>query len=379
MFSWMRLGELLVGTGDVTPEQVQKALSRQIIHGGRLGSNLIELDCLSMEQLAHGLGRQHQIPPALEAHYDQLDRVLASQLSPELAATWHAIPLGRTGPNGSHVAIATSDPFIPDVLVELREIFDAEIVQAIAPEMRLMYWLEQVYGIERVNRYKRIDHRVKTEDGEFIEEESGSERRGYVHTLSETEEISDTSALARIAVKRIAVPLSGEVDVPIDLNDPDTIMRAVRQANSRSAMADLVSYQLEHGFDTVFSAAMLLVVREDVLIGWKGFVRNAPDKAIDALAIPLNTPSMLQTPCRSNDSFFGFPEAPASIDQRLWHYLGPPPREIAILPVDVDGTLTCMLYVQSNGAIPAEHAGVLGELARSVSGCLTRLIRNAGR
>ncbi len=375
----MRLGELLVGTGDVTPEQVQKALSRQIIHGGRLGSNLVELDCLSMEQLAHGLGRQHQISPALEAHYDQIDRTLAAQLGPELAASWHAVPLGRTGPGGAHVAIATSDPFIPDVLAELQAIFDAEIVQAIAPEMRLLYWLEQVYGIERVNRFKRIDHRAKSEDGEFIEEEEGSERRGYVHTLSESEEISDPSALARIAVKRIAVPLSGESAIRINLNDPETLMRAVRQANSRSRMSDLVSYQLENGFDEVFSAAMLLVVREDVLIGWKGFVRNAPDKAIDALAIPLDAPSMLQAPCVSNDSFFGFPEAPASIDQRLWHYFGPPPREIAILPVEVDGKLTCMLYVQSNGPIPAEHAGTLGELARSVSACLTRLIRNAGR
>ena len=375
----MRLGELLVGTGDVTPEQVQQALSRQIIHGGRLGSNLVELECLTVESLAHGLGRQHQIPPALEAHYDQLDRELAAQLSPELAATWHAVPLGRTGPGGSQVAIATSDPFIPDVLAELQAIFDAEIVQAIAPELRLLYWLEQVYGIERINRFKRIDHRPKTEDGDFIEGESGSERRGYVHTLSETEEITDPSALARIAVKRIAIPLSGEIEVPIDLNDPETMMRAVRQANSRSRMSDLVSYQLEYGFDEVFSAAMLLVVREDILIGWKGFVRNAPDKAIDALAIPLNIPSMLQRPVMSNDSFFGFPEAPASIDQRLWHYLGPPPREIAILPIEVDGRLTCMLYVQSNGPIPAEHAGTLGELARSVSACLTRLIRNAGR
>jgi hypothetical protein len=344
-----------------------------------LGSNLVELECLSMEQLAHCLARQHQIPPALEAHYDKLDRGLAAQLGAELAATWHAIPLGRTGPGGRHIAIATSDPFIPDVLKELKEIFDAEIVQAIAPEMRLMYWLEQVYDIERINRFKRIDHRLKSEDGDFIEEESGSERRGYVHTLSENEEISDPSALARIAVKRIAVPLSGEVDIPLDLNDPETTMRAVRQANSRSRMSDLVSYQLENGFNEVFSAAMLLVVREDVLIGWKGFVRNAPDKAIDALAIPLDTPSMLQTPCRSNDSFFGFPEAPASMDQRLWHYLGPPPREIAILPIEVDGKLTCMLYVQSHGPIPAEHAGALGELARSISACLTRLIRNAGR
>ncbi len=376
----MRLGELLVGTGDVTPEQVQQALSRQIIHGGRLGSNLVELGSISMEQLAHGLGRQHQIPPALEAHYEQLDRTLAGRLSPELAATWHAIPLGRTGPEGSFVAIATTDPFIPDVAAELQSIFDAQIVQAIAPEMRLFYWLEQVYGIERVNRFKRIDHRARTEDGDFLhEEETTGERRGYVHTLDEFEEITDPGALARIAVKRIAVPISGEVEIPVIPGNLDVMMRAIRQANSRSRMTDLVTYQLQYGFDEVFSAAMLLVVREDLLIGWKGFVRNDPEEAIDALAIPVEAESMLRTPCISAETFFGFPEAPASIDLRIWHYLGAPPREIAVLPVEVDSNLRCLLYAQSSQPIPPEHAGTLSELARCVSSCLTRLIRNAGR
>jgi len=375
----MRLGELLVGTGDVTPEQVQLALSRQIIHGGRLGSNLVELGFISMEQLALGLGRQHQLPAALEAHYDQLDRSLAAKLSPELAASWHAIPLGRAGPEGAHVAIATTDPFIPDVAQELSAIFDADIIQAIAPEMRLLYWLEQVYGIERLNRFKRIDHRAQSDDGEYIEEEAGAERRQYVHTIAEDEEFTDTGALARIAVKRIAVPFTGEVEIPLDPSQPDAFLRAIRQANGRSRMANLVGHFLQHGFDEVFSAGMLVVVREDVLVGWKGFVRGAPSKAVDALAIPLNIPSMLAMPYASSDTFFGFPDAPASIDHRLWNYLGGSPQEIAILPVEVSGRIACMLYVQSTGPIPAEHAGTLGELARCISACLTQLIRNASR
>ncbi|MCP4445569.1 MAG: hypothetical protein GY811_09540 [Myxococcales bacterium] len=80
----------------------------------------------------------------LERHYAKLDRTLAAQLGAELAAAWHAVQLGRAGQNGEHVAIATTDPFIPDVVQELQSIFDAEIIQAIAPGMRLLYWLEQI-------------------------------------------------------------------------------------------------------------------------------------------------------------------------------------------------------------------------------------------
>src|SRR5215469_14905359 len=48
----MRLGELLVGWGLVTPAQIDVALDRQNMYGGRLGENLIALGLLTPEQLA---------------------------------------------------------------------------------------------------------------------------------------------------------------------------------------------------------------------------------------------------------------------------------------------------------------------------------------
>ncbi len=372
----MRLGELLVAVGDVTPQQVEEALRRQILHGSRIGSNLVELGFLSMDQLAHALGRQHQIPPVLEEHYTQIDRALAKQVTPQLAATWHAVPLGRTGDMASSIAVATTDPLAPVVLEGLQEIFKTEIVQAIAPELRLFYWLEQVYGIPRINRFKRIDTREPSDPGAEAE---SSERRAYVRTISDSEEVVDTSPLARIAVKRIAIPRTTDIEIPTDPNNSEQFIRSIRRATSGTSMADLVCHLLQYGFDEVFSAGMLMVARGRVLVGWKGFVRDAPDKSIDALAVPLDSPSMLLGPSASRDSFFGFPDAPASIDERLWHYLGPPPRTIAVLPIEIDDKLACMLYVQSNAPISAEHAGTLGEVSRSISACLTRLIRNAKR
>ncbi|MGA8399338.1 MAG: hypothetical protein WB697_05585 [Stellaceae bacterium] len=48
----MRLGELLVGWGLVTPADIAAALQRQTEQGGRLGENLVELGILTHEQLA---------------------------------------------------------------------------------------------------------------------------------------------------------------------------------------------------------------------------------------------------------------------------------------------------------------------------------------
>lgn len=55
----MRLGELLVKEGLVSPEGIEEALEAQVVHGGRLGTNLVELGLLSEQDLAKSLGQLH--------------------------------------------------------------------------------------------------------------------------------------------------------------------------------------------------------------------------------------------------------------------------------------------------------------------------------
>jgi hypothetical protein len=411
----MRLGELLVRDGLITPEQVEAAVGSQVLHGGRFGSNLVELSCISMEMLAKALGRQHHRPAALQSHYSQIDSALAGKLTPELAAQWHAVPLGRTGPEAAVVAIATTDLFSDDIRLELRDIFDAEIVEAIAPEMRLYYWLEQVYQIPRLNRFKRIARKggptpppppppspspsedfdididmddeetspalVSLEGLEEAEDTTDISQRVYVQTLSDAEPRAQTGdgQLARIAVKRIAVPISGEVDLPLDLNDWKKCIRSIRQSKDRNGIAKVVTYILQEGFDEEFSAGMLLMTKEGVAMGWRGFVRGQESVTVDALAVPLDSESMIAAPYATREPFFGYPESPSVIDERFWHFLGSDPSELAILPVVVLGEVACLLYVQSEGAISADRVGALGDVSRAISAAMTRLIRAASR
>ncbi|MCE9673485.1 general secretion pathway protein GspE [Myxococcus stipitatus] len=55
----MRLGELLLKEGLVTADGLEEALEAQVVHGGRLGTNLVELGLLSEVDLAKSLGRLH--------------------------------------------------------------------------------------------------------------------------------------------------------------------------------------------------------------------------------------------------------------------------------------------------------------------------------
>jgi hypothetical protein len=55
----MRLGELLIQEKLITPQALEEALEAQVVHGGRLGTNLLELGLLSEKDLARMLGQLH--------------------------------------------------------------------------------------------------------------------------------------------------------------------------------------------------------------------------------------------------------------------------------------------------------------------------------
>jgi len=53
-----KIGELLIRGGHLTPDGLEEALDWQVLYGGRLGTNLLELKLVEEEQLARALGKQ---------------------------------------------------------------------------------------------------------------------------------------------------------------------------------------------------------------------------------------------------------------------------------------------------------------------------------
>ncbi|HEX2685692.1 MAG TPA: hypothetical protein VHN14_03700 [Kofleriaceae bacterium] len=152
-----RLGELLVADGVLTVEQVEQALRAQVMWGGRLGTNLIELHYLELDPLSKMLGRQHHLPAALARHFEKADPELQRRLSPEVAERFSCMPLVRMGTE-NHIAIASLAPLSPRQLAiiarELR-VDVKQLVPAIAAELRIRYQLERVYQIRRAARFLR--------------------------------------------------------------------------------------------------------------------------------------------------------------------------------------------------------------------------------
>lgn len=384
----------------------------QVVHGARLGTNLIELVGLDLDDLALHLADQHGLDPAMEVDFDQAESRLRESLPPELAARWLCVPLCLMDVDGSQrVMVAARDPLPDQAIDEIQTALGIAVTPAIASELRIFYYLESFYGFERPNRFKRIrreesielpiffdddeaDDLGDEEDDLELEPASGAtessgthrarERRHFVRPLSEVDENGEPSreVLARIRIRRASGQFVGVRDPGADLSDVADAIKAVKRATGRDKVGDIVIEALRHGFDRQFEVAMILVVREHLAVGWKGFVRGGTDGLVELVAIPLaEATTTVAAAYQASTEYVGPPAEGSAVEGRLWTALEVlAPAQIAVIPIELFGDTVCLLYVHSRGsAMAPAHLDDLRQLGEAVTSSFERLTRAAQR
>jgi hypothetical protein len=149
----LRLGEAMVKDGQISSETLAKALERQIIFGGRLGTNLVEMGAVTEEALAKFLGKVLGVPYAGPDKFKDIPQDAIDAFPTELAKKYTAFPIFR---ERARLHLAMKDPNDITVIDELRFIVGLDIKTYIASEIRIMYALEKFYGIKRNLRYISI-------------------------------------------------------------------------------------------------------------------------------------------------------------------------------------------------------------------------------
>jgi hypothetical protein len=447
-----RLGELLVSANLVPADKVEQAARAQVVWGARLGTNLIELGAISLDDLSRMLGQQHSVPAALERHFDKADPELQAQLPAEVAREFSVVPLVRLSPE--RIAVVALDPLRHDALSALAQAYGVDpkdgIVYSVAAEMRVLYHLERVYKIARSTRYLRSrntsTHAFEVEnvpipiesDGDVAipiivdeaehptgradvpeqlgsaddiaalidlaienaavptpigNEPTGRDRRTYMRTLGDEPtapvEVPNASALGRMAIKRVAVATvsahAPTLAVPVTeapappTGRPTTLtdaMRAIKRGPNRDRVADLVIETLESLVPTC-EAALLLVVRGDVAIGWKHFARGRD--STPEVAVPLDQPGIVPAVierqqlgrCAANDL--------GPIDRLLLREIGAPDdalTELAVAPVMIGTRVMCLVAA----ALPSgSDTSPIDAVAGAAGLAFARLIRDASR
>ncbi len=423
-----RLGDILVDLDLCTNEQIHAGLAAQVLYGGRLGTNLVELGYLDLDGVARGLARRTRVPAALGGHFERRDLAIQARLPPELAAKLRAVPIGRLASDPDRIAVGVRDRLTEHGRGEIAfhlEIDPTQLVEAITPELRLYYHLELAYQIPRANRFLRVDSRtaIPVPDAPELREDSdvnalpyppdavtpqsspmlvvppdtdrpepaaldyqtapdvddavGRARRRFVPQLGEA-----PTALARIAVRQVTTDVHqrpGERDRPAS-RTLDELARAIRHAGSRDKVAAIVMSTLGDLPSAPLDAAVILIVRPPLAIGWKGFCHDGL-AAIEALAVPLGEPGVIATSYRSTDPLSIDLEAvpPTRIDHEMWALLGGrPPNRAVVAPIVVGEQVVCLLYVQARGPLGAA-VELVPVLAEAAGIAFSRLLRAAQR
>jgi len=128
----IRIGDLLVEAGAITPEQLQEALAKQKEEGGMLGNIIMELGFISRELLITVLTTQMGIDYC-EIRTVQIDENVLNLVPKELVTKYKAMPIGFAEDNANVLQVAMADP------MDLMAVDDISIASGLQVEPLLSF------------------------------------------------------------------------------------------------------------------------------------------------------------------------------------------------------------------------------------------------
>lgn len=300
----MKLGEALVKEGFITRQQLNQALERQVVYGGRIGTNLIELRFINDEELTRFLGRFFNITPVTQEMLASIPSDVIESLSPDIVNKYKIIPF-RKDRNRLHTAML--NPRDINEIDEIRFVTGFDIIPYVITELRLLHCLEKYYGIKRDVRYVSLTDRFNPE--EKVEESAIEKIKRAFADVKETEEIAGI------------------------------LLQEVYRIAERVA---------------------IFAVREGKVIGWKarglaieGFKLSEPEKGMSVFSDVLK-----------NKTYYRGPILNIKGNEELIKLLSGTPQDSLLIPIGIRDKTVALLYADNgNSSVLNANVGYLSKLA----------------
>ncbi len=381
----MKLGEMLIRDGRLHEADLDQIIARQAQEGGRLGSLLVASGLINIEALTVYLGLELGIPIATGATFERCKASAVRLLTPEQAAQFHCIPIVI---QGQTLIIAVDDPHDMQTLDEISHATGYRIIPRLAPEIRIYYYLERFYGIPLPKRFASMpnmggheqtdvdpslpapplpglpprvaeptaaptpvpvlhtsnDPSAVPQPIEFLDTEGHEALELEAADLVEELE-ADEEALAEKATT-LHRPRSKQSHEPSEfapqaLSSEEAIEK-IANTDKRGDIADAI---LGHASE-LFSIATLLLVRDNMAFGWKGFGPGLSSDRIEPLLIPLDPPSMFHTAV-GDERLYRARAFPSTLHSHWFRVLRcPTPETSIVIPCSIGTRIVNLLYGQ---------------------------------
>jgi len=386
----MRIGEILIREGHLTQDGLEEALDWQVLYGGRLGTNLLELKLVEEEQVARALGKQlscevawgelqpqHDVIPLLPKHVADRDEMVPWKMEKRrLKVLCTEISLEKMDQLGYKVGRAC----LPVIAPEFRIFQLLRANYGATRQMRALdFGIVPTEGREERRRRKQKPERAPEQLGaELIDETAFNDiynrvvqgkaptpPRGTapVTEAAQTappaadmlEALPEDAILGEVPVATAAPPAAAAAaaaweepppppapkvdDAPIDFKEA---LRLLEGVSDRKAIAHLV---LRASLSKA-RRALLLQVQGGVALGWDGLGEGL-EQAARIVAIPLSAPSAFQLVVKTRSHFLG-PLQKTPLNVRFLAQLGKKvPLSSMIVPILHRGRVSHLLYLDN--------------------------------
>lgn len=368
----MKLGALLLQHAAIGQSQLDAALRNQVLFGGRLGTNLVELGYIELEQLAEYLEELTGFPPATAEMLEQAPDDLLNKLGAEFAVSRGAIPLGIIAGDDAvpaTIAVAFIDPFDSALIEDVAQQLGAQIAPYIVPELRGVYFLERHFRLLRRARFIRSGGSASALDAP-----TAADNRRRVQPAGGIVMPPSFTLEPRRRRRPSSVPASTYQLLATPFAE---ICQRVEDAEHRDQLAQAL-LQFGRGRTTAFVAFM---IRDSNALGWCGYLARGQSSVIPTLSLPLAGVSAFQDANDTQRVFHGLPPCvPHPVESALWAALDgeTDPVDMVIAPIVVKQRVVTLLYAQGNRLAPIAPMLVdeVTVLAARVTDAYARLIRD---
>lgn len=274
----MKLGEELVRRGMITKEHLRLALERQVVFGGRIGTNIVELGILREEEFSAFLSDYLRVSHVEPNDLAAVEEETIACIGKGLAEKYKAIPF-RKEKNRLHVAMM--DPTKMRALDELRFMTGYDVIPYAALELRLLFALEKYYGVKRDLRFisildKEAEEKGTDEEGEDYKESLKKVKEAF-SVVSNREEVAGLVISEAVKVaKRTSLFLVRGSEVTGWTSKGMSVKGFKTQADPPSLLHDVIMRKI------YYRGPVLQIPGNEEFIGLLG---GTPQ---DSLVVPIN-------------------------------------------------------------------------------------------
>lgn len=359
--------------GACSKAQLAEATQAMVVFGGRLGTALVELGYLGIEEVERHLSAYLGVPVAPAGWLAAPAPEALAAVPKPLVEKHRVLPLRLEG-RVLHAALL--DPRDAAQLDDLGFATGLAIRPYVAAELRLSALLEHHFGVPREVRFIEVEGRGAARD-------PASARRGAAHepAAAPGPELIDEETFAALhsdwsrAAYGKGARDPGPAPAPgAAVGEAETDAAALEALLLRATDRDAVAGLALRIARRYAQAAALFAVRGGFLSGFRGDGDPIPER-LDGIMLPLQAESTLARAAATGAAFRG-PPPDGRLDRRLLAALTRgEAREIALHPICIGPRVVNVLYADGGPQPVGEtRSAALAALCALVSRAYARLI-----